>query len=775
MPETSHRPLAVALFLFSFSLVLFELVLTRLFGVVLFAAFAHLALGLALLGISLGSVLQHMFPRLVPDQGLERRLGWLALVQGATTLVAVICTLSFPLTTQFLEHPDDFGERSSITWDLLDPIWFTALLPVLMVPFIVAGLAFSGTFQRRKEQIGRLYGADLVGGALGALIFLPLLDTLSGPDTAFVIVLAAALAAVVLFRAARARAPMGLAGLAVLCSLILLVVSASGGELMKVRYAAGYSEEQVCYTRWTALTRLSVHEDHRGSYVLLDNTSASHVVLSEQERSRKASEVNRALVYQLHEPGARIAILAASAGPEVAVAQSFGHHHIDAIDIAAIGGLVAERYPDNAFNPYVVGDTRVIESDGRSAILHAQEPYDIIQMVHANLHSSAGLLSNAWSPSLLETQEAFDTYLAHLSDEGTLSFARGPHTPTLVSSATAALLRMGVENPAKHILYISGRATVMLVKKRPWTLEERDRAAAIVDDREGQRIYLDPVYRDRGRFRAMLDSTELMTDNRPYMDSPQQVRETLVGAFRSMFGAGDDRVSATQVIYNTLVIQGLFVLFMGALLLGLPMVRREPTGLKGLSGVWAGLLYVACLGYGYLAVEVVLIHELVLFVGHPTYAITVVVLALLLMSGLGSGVVQRWPSHVLTRRLRMALGVVLLLGALQAWVVPPLLHSLALGLPIWVRLAVTFACLAPLGFVMGMPFPLGMRILPAKASGMVPWAWALNGWMSVTASLGTVIISRLWGYSQAFAVALVFYGLALLLAGRLARVGAERA
>ena len=773
MPDRSHRPLAVALFLFSFSLVLFELVLTRLFGVVLFAAFAHLALGLALLGISFGSMMQHMFPRLVPEEGLERRLGWLALAQGLTTLAAVICTLSFPLTTQFAEHPDGFGDRSTITWELLDPFWFSALLPVLTVPFIIAGLAFAGTFQRRKDQIGRLYGADLVGGALGALIFLPLLDTLSGPDTSFMITLAAGMAAVVLFRASKARAPMGLAGLAVLTSLILLVVSGSTGELLKVRYAAGYSEEQVTYTRWTALTRLSIHEDHRGTYVLLDNTSASHVILSEGERQRKSGEVNRGLVYQLHEPGARIAILAASAGPEVAVAQGFGHHHIDAIDIAAIGELVAELYPDSDINPYAVGDTRVVESDGRAAILHAEEPYDIIQMVHANLHSSAGLLSNAWSPSLLETKDAFTTYLDHLSDDGTLSFGRGFHTRSLVRAAAAALAERGVENPAEHILFITGRATVMLVKKRPWTTAERDAAVAIVEATDGQEVVLDPVFRDRGKFRNIVRNASLMTDNRPYMDSPRKVRRTLGKAMWTMLAGSDDEVTATQVIYNTLVIQVLFVLLMGALLLGLPLLRKRPTGLTGKKGIWAGLLYVACLGYGYLAVEVVLIHELVLFVGHPTYAITVVVLALLLMSGLGSGLIQRWQPEVLTKRLHIVLGVVLALGALQAWVVPPLLHSVALGLPIMVRLVITFLVLAPLGFVMGMPFPLAMRIIPEKAAGIVPWAWALNGLMSVTASLGTVIISRLWGYSQAFAVALAFYVIALALAGQLSKVGRD--
>jgi len=775
MPQTSHRPLALALFLFSFSLVLFELVLTRLFGVVLFAAFAHLALGLALLGISLGSVLQHMFPRLVPDQGLERRLGWLALAQGVTTLVAVICTLSFPLTTQFAEHPDGFGERSTITWELLDPVWFSALLPVLMVPFVIVGIAFAGTFQRRKAEIGGLYGADLVGGALGALIFLPLLETLSGPDTAWVITLAAGLAALVLFRTARARAPMGLAGLAVLTSLILMVVSGSGVELLKVRYAAGYSEDQVTYTRWTALTRLSIHEDRRGTYVLLDNTSASKVVLEQREVDALLKELNRSLVYQLHDPGARIAVLAASAGPEVAVAQHFGHHHIDAIDIAAIGELVAERYPDSPVNPYIVGDTRIVESDGRAAILHAEQPYDIIQMVHANLHSSAGLLANAWSPSLLETREAFLTYFDKLSDEGTLSFGRGPHTPSLVRSAYAALDELGVEKPSAHILYVTGRASVMLVKKRPWTHDERDRAVAIIEQIPGQRVHLDPVYRDRGRMRAILDKDALLTDDRPYVDSREDMGASLKAAFERIRERSDEDITATQVIYNTLVIQTLFVVVMGALLLGMPLLRRRTTGAEKIPGMWAGLLYVACLGYGYLAVEVVLIHELVLFVGHPTYAITVVVLALLLMSGLGSAFMQRWKTELLTKRLHIVLVVVLLLGALQAWVVPPLLHGLALGLPIWVRLVVTFAVLAPLGFVMGMPFPMAMRIIPDKASGIVPWAWALNGLMSVTASLGTVFVSRLWGYSYAFAVALAFYAIALLLAGRLRKIGGEEA
>ena len=72
---------------------------------------------------------------------------------------------------------------------------------------------------------------------------------------------------------------------------------------------------------------------------------------------------------------------------------------------------------------------------------------------------------------------------------------------------------------------------------------------------------------------------------------------------------------------------------------------------------------------------------------------------------------------------------------------------------------------------MGMPFPLFLRVLRPDAAGMVPWAWAFNGWMSVVASLGTVFVSRLYGYHQAFAVAIAAYLLALAMSPMLERIG----
>ena len=408
-PERPER-LAAPILLISLSLVLFELVLTRLFGIVLFSSFAHLALGLAMLGISAGALLQHLWPSLVPDEGLAGRLGWLALAQGVTTLLATVCVLTFPLTTQFETPPEVYYERAVVAWQLLESGWFIALLPLLTLPFTISGLAFAGVFQRRKEHIGRLYGADLLGGAVAAVAFLPLLELVPGPDTAFFILAVSALAAALAFRNAGSSRLAWSAGLLAALGLIISCVSSAGHPMLNVRHAAGYSEENVIWARWTPITRIALHEGERGIYAVLDNSSASRVVRDETERRQTAREPNRSLVYRLHEPGARIAILAASAGPEVASAQRHGHSDIDAIDIARVGEVVRERYPDAPANPYTDPGVRLVVADARSAILHAHEPYDIIQMVHANLHSSAGLLANAWSPALLETEEAFGTY-----------------------------------------------------------------------------------------------------------------------------------------------------------------------------------------------------------------------------------------------------------------------------------------------------------------------------------------------------------------------------
>jgi hypothetical protein len=153
-------------------------------------------------------------------------------------------------------------------------------------------------------------------------------------------------------------------------------------------------------------------------------------------------------------------------------------------------------------------------------------------------------------------------------------------------------------------------------------------------------------------------------------------------------------------------------------------------------------------------------QKLVLFLGHPTYAITVVLTTLLAFAGLGS-LAASAIRQISPRELRLLLAaiVVLLLGCIGA--IEQLLPQL-LGWPLAIRVGVVAALLAPLGLALGMPFPLGIRVLDARHSPLVPWAWAINAFLSVFSSIFCIVLAMVVGFSSVLMLAAAVYTVGLL-------------
>jgi hypothetical protein len=167
--------------------------------------------------------------------------------------------------------------------------------------------------------------------------------------------------------------------------------------------------------------------------------------------------------------------------------------------------------------------------------------------------------------------------------------------------------------------------------------------------------------------------------------------------------------------------------------------------------------YFGLLGLGFLLVEMPLVQRFILFLGHPAYALTAVLFAILLFSGVGSVLSARVP-------LRWALAALVGLALLY----PPALDglfSLALRLPLWGRLMVAVAALAPLGVVMGMPFPLGLARLRDLAPVTVPWAWGVNGAASVIASVLAALLALSFGFRVVLLIGAACYAGALMVSG----------
>ena len=159
---------------------------------------------------------------------------------------------------------------------------------------------------------------------------------------------------------------------------------------------------------------------------------------------------------------------------------------------------------------------------------------------------------------------------------------------------------------------------------------------------------------------------------------------------------------------------------------------------------WMPLLYFVAIGLGYIAVEITLIQRLVLFLGHPIYAMTVVVFLMLLSSGLGSMMSRRMFKDA--RRVKAAFVAVVVILAIYYFALSPLLHAL-IGLDQAVKVAIAALLIIPLGFAMGMPFPSGLRML-GEARGddnLIEWAWAMNAASSVLGSVLSMTLAIQFG------------------------------
>jgi hypothetical protein len=173
----------------------------------------------------------------------------------------------------------------------------------------------------------------------------------------------------------------------------------------------------------------------------------------------------------------------------------------------------------------------------------------------------------------------------------------------------------------------------------------------------------------------------------------------------------------------------------------------------------ATLVYFALLGLGFLFVEIPLMQRFILFLGHPAYAMATVLFAILLFSGLGSAVSQSVPLHLTLILLPMLIGV-------YALALPGLLE-VTLGAPLWVRLIVAVVGLAPPGFLMGIPLPKGMAQLEGRAASLIPWAWGVNGAVSVVTSILAALLALSSGFSTVLALGAACYAGALVTAASL--------
>jgi spermidine synthase len=786
--EIPDRTLLVGLGLTSFAALLLELALTRLFSVVLFYHFAFLAISIALLGLGAGGVFAYLLKKRlarVPTRTLAARL---CMVNSALVLVVLEVVLYVPV---------------ELTVTGKNFLHLSVLYLAAAVPFFLTGLLFSVVFARETWRVPRLYGADLCGGALACLAVVPLLNWIGGPNTILAAAVAMAGAAMVWATSSKARR---LAGELVVAFVVLIAMNHSG-KLIDVVYAKGIFRDPgwVEFSRWNALSRVEVDRQEQAKAIVIDADASTYIMncdLAQWHGSQWEHNLMSAppALANVLRPRGEFAIIGPGGGVDVLRAVANGSPSVTGIEINPIiaDTIMRGRYANYALHLYERPEVHIHVTDGRSYLRSTPQQFDVVQMTLVDTWASTAAGAFALSENNLYTVEAFREYFQHLKPDGMVAITRWEFRQPrealrVVSVAMQALHSLGVANPARNFIVASqgpfdedGIPVVVLAKKTAFTAGEE----SAVQDHFDKYDELNPLYlpsqpaigqAGQNPFADLIASNDPyrfaqtyaynvapVTDNAPFFFFTLKARQIL--GEEGLQGAIDWKVNlGVLVLLFVLVISLVAVLVFLILPLAFQARRQSPLP----------LLYFVAVGLGYILVEIAFIQRFVLFLGHPTYALTVVIFLLMLSSGAGSLFSLRWLPRTELAWMPIVLVIIALVGdlfflprVLAAWV----------GLEFGVRLLISGVLLVPLGFVMGMPFPTGLRALASgpvidvssAAAGRnndndsnkdnaVEWAWAMNAAASVLGSVLAMVIAIQFGLNATLACGAAAYLLALLL------------
>jgi hypothetical protein len=793
--------------LLAMAILMFQVVLVRIFSVTMWYHFAFLSISLALLGAAAGGVAVYLLPRLfpaVPGRG-EARAAAAAGLFAVSAVASVAIHLSMPFSASVTGA--DLGR---LTWLYLD----------LALPFFFGGLAMALLLSTYPAQIGRVYFADLLGAGAGCLLAIPALSAAGGPGAVLVVAALAMLATAALAVAAGwPRLVRWLAAAVAVAVAALLPLNPSLG-LLSIKYAKGSAQRGLAFEGWNSFSRITVSGDgaagpglpftwalstaYRGRdpgarLLLIDGEAGTPIARFDGRNLGPLGYLKfdlSAMAYRLQPPDAGpVLIIGPGGGRDILTARAFGRPEITAVEInPLIVDTVDRRFGDYSGRPYSLPGVRTVVADARSFLAHAPagERYALIQATLIDTWASSSAGAFVLSENFLYTRQAFADYYHHLADDGLLTMSRWYYRDQPAESlrllvlALAAWADQGVADPDRHVAMVGvekpndpmGLAT-LIAKRSPFTPAEIDSLRRHTSDLGFKLLYAPGQPDAPGDFGALMARTgqarqDFIRDYYLNIQPPSDDNPFFFNLLRPRDFAAGERVAGQAMPPNLQAVRTL-VLLLGIVALlclatiGAPLaatlLRRPRTGAGMLTGRGLAFLgYAACLGLGFMLIETVLMQRFILFLGQPVYSLAVILFSLLVFSGCGAGLTSRLPAATLGRQQLIIVGAVVLAILVYAAALPAVLRLL-LGTPEPARVGAAIGLLAPLGLLLGMPFPLGVRLAGLRGDGaLIPWAWALNGATSVLASVGSVTLALARGFTWVLVLAAIAYAGALLCA-----------
>jgi spermidine synthase len=788
--------LSLGLSLIALSTLMAEVLLIRVFEVIFLNNIGYAVITCAMFGFGLAGTYAAIWP--LRDSNIRKRLAILSLLFGATILLLRpalnATTLIYAL---FASHKFvGIAIGGSIVYLLV------------LVPFFLSGLLLAYLFSAYSSRIQALYCWDLCGAALGCVIYIPFLRSIGPGGLMFAVAAVIVVAAWLLSGGRKWMAPAFL-----LAAALIVIPFFKGGDYFAFRghqdkrgVLRAQREGRVEFSEWDPMSKIDVVTlSATNKHVAYDGGSQSsnffkfagdlaglrERILAGTEKLKEDFWEPGVLAshYLKRDSSADVLIIGSAAGQETKAALLFNPAWVDGIEL--VGTVV--RLGKQEYSNFIGGifnDPRVHNQvgEGRQWLRTSSRKYDIIQ-IHSN-HTTSFITSGigAISTVYLQTADAYREYFLHLKDEGILHINHHFY-PRLITTAALAWKQLGRSDFQRHVLVFERQNTIdttptVLIKMSPWTEAEVaavehlfavcDRSdpahpnVKVIDPINPKASFLSPAFFTGDLpedLQARMDyRVSACTDDRPYFDSIQVgFHDIKPDPKRFTDPATADIINSRLKWpigeYTVPAAIGLLGMMFALVLVLVPLKFSEAGRLRWPGRLWS-MAYFGCLGFGFILIELMLIQLFMKLLGYPLLAYTTVIFAMLLSAGIGSMGAERLGIEPAKRWFIPFLGI-LVSGTILLMVRTPL-FDLLLGRSGSERVLATLLMIFPLGFFMGMPFPLGILHLRKVPEGAIAWAWGINGLFTVLGGGIAGVISVFWGFKVVFLIAMGVYLIALV-------------
>lgn len=795
------KKIAISLFLIALTTLMVELALVRIFDVIWYSNKAYMIITMVMFCFGLAGVYQSLKP-MKKDEKFITKLCWIIFFFGLFILLIMPVVNALPLNFRNIQ----VGSSKDIGY-------FFIMYFFLAVPFFLSGMIFTVIFSYYSEQIQRLYFWDLAGAAVGCLILIPFLPFIGPAGALFLGCGLCWITCGILSDRRAIKTVLIVMGVVVAVIPFVKTITADTPTDRYFEFKHHISKRTVKeriitkdleQSYWDPISKIDIFDDKSVKHIAYDGGSQSSFLYEfdgdyEKLRNSLPQGTGRNFtgqsVYLSHllKEGTdqEVLIIGAAGGQETKAALTFGAKHVDAVELVGfVVHAVKDIYRDFSGGVYTHPNVTTHVDEGRSFLRASRKKYDIIQIFSNHTSSSIAAGSGAMRTSYLQTADAYKEYFEHLNDDGILHINHHVY-PRLITTAAQAWKDLGRTDFRRHVMVFQATGRLrdnlptLLIRMSPWTEAE---AAKLQNFFKSHIQMVENPYDIEGSMlsdefysgQLSQETIDLVpfrvtstTDNRPYFRFLRKKWERYTQAYPELYMDYSTAAMLTsqfrpgRLIPNDLehlVVTSLASLFFALLFVLVPLLFSR-AGRERWPNKITSLGYFACLGGGFIIVELVFIQIFMKLIGFPLHTYSAVVFSLLIAAALGSLFSDRigiTPQRKWLVPFIGTIGAVVLFTLLY-----PAYFKVFLAYSTWWRVLAAVVLILPVGFFMGMCFPIGILAISRQPEGAIAWAWGMNGLFTVIGGIISVLVSLFIGFQMTLLVGALIYMIALLLFRRM--------